>query len=303
MPTENILSVSAADSSAASAADAFSLSVCVCTMDRVDILRRCLESVAAGDVLPREVVVSDDSRDPSPTEALCGAYPFVRYVRGPQRGLCANRNSAIRASSGKYLSFLDDDALLAPDFVRLATALTLSASPAVIFTGDLLEGEARSRLTPTNSGFWGHFGVPPQGRCQTVHINCNLIPRAAFDKATFDEHLIYGYDELDICAQLLAAGYRIEYQPLLLNRHLPPVKTEAVRARERRLAEEARFYTSLKRYWRLQHNPLKAAAYLVLAPLHRIGFDIKTRDWPDIPQAFRDMRTALRALRASRPLP
>lgn len=303
MPTENVLSVSAADKGPDSAANAFSLSVCVCTMDRVDILRRCLESVAAGDALPREVIVSDDSRDPAPTEALCGAYPFVRYVRGPQRGLCANRNSAIRASSGNYLSFLDDDALLAPDFVRLAAALAVSAPPAVIFTGDLLEGETQGRLTPTNSGFWGHFGVPPQGRHQTVHINCNLIPRAAFDKAAFDEHLIYGYDELDICAQLLAAGYRIEYQPQLLNRHLPPVKADAARAREKQLAEEARFYTSLKRYWRLQHNPLKAAAYVVLAPLHRIGFDIKTRDWADIPQSFRDMRSALRALHASRRLP
>lgn len=267
-------------------------------MDRPSILRQCLQSVADANPLPLEAIVSDDSRHPEATEALCREFAFARYVRGPQRGLCANRNCAIRASLGSYLTFLDDDALLSPDFVRLAAALVVSAAPTVIFTGDLLEGEAQDRLTPTNPGFWGHFGVPAQDCYQTIHINCNLIPRAAFAQVAFDENLIYGYDEMDICAQFLAAGYEIRYQPQLLNRHLPPQKNEAVRARELRLAEGARFYTSLKRYWRLQHKPLKAAVYVVLAPLHRMAFDVKIKDWQDIPRSLSDMGSALRLVSA-----
>lgn len=286
-----------AENDASAHIGAFSLSLCVCSRDRVDTLRRCLDSVASADVLPQEVIVSDDSRDPAPTEALCRAYPFVRYVRGPQRGLCANRNQAVRASSGRYLSFLDDDGLMARDFVSVAAALVSQETARVVFTGDLLEAEQQWRLTPTNPNFWGHYGAAIKKEYLTIHINSNLLPRAVFRQISFDENLLYGYDEMDICAQALAAGYRIEYRPALANRHVPPLKDKAARAQEQSQAEGARFYTSVKRLWVLQRRPLRAIAYIVLAPLHRTAFDVKMKNWKDIPRAFGDMARALRLLR------
>lgn len=276
---------------------AFSLSLCVCAMDRVDVLRRCLESVAAADALPQEVIVSDDSRDPAPTEALCRKYPFVRYVRGPRRGLCANRNQAVRASAGQFLAFLDDDGLMAPDFVSVAASLVLPSGGRTIFTGDLLEAEQQWRLPPTNPNFWGHYGAKPRGRYLTIHINSNVMPRTVFQHISFDENLRYGYDEMDICSQALAAGYRIAYRPQLQNRHIPPPKPAAARAQEQREAEGARFYTSVKRLWHLQRRPLSAAAYVALAPLHRSAFNVKIKNWQDIPHSFGDMAAALRLLR------
>lgn len=276
---------------------AFSVSVCVCAMDRMDVLRRCLQSVASAESVPLEVVVSDDSRDPAPTQALCREFSFVRYVRGPRLGLCANRNQAVRAAQGRWVSFLDDDGLLAPDFVSVAASLVSGAPGLLVFTGDLLEAEQQWRLPPTNPNFWGHYGAPPRGHYRTIHINSNLMPRVLFERIAFDENLRYGYDEMDICAQALAAGYRIAYRPALLNRHIPPFKADADRAREQAQAEVARFYTSVKRYLHLQHRPLTALIYIALAPLHRAAHAAKTRNRADIARAFADMAAALRLLR------
>lgn len=240
--------------------------------------------------------MSDDSRSPEETQYICRKFDRVRYLRGPQRGLCANRNHAVRACTGDYIALMDDDAILLPDFIRVGRGLIHEADGRTLFTGEVLE--YGSQYASRNPSFWGHFTCLPTERYETINLNCNLFPRAAFAAAQFDEHIRYGYEDMDLCAHLLSLGYQIHFVSELINEHRPPKKTEAVRTQERRLAEEARFYTSLRRYTLWQKNKAKAMAYIILAPLHRIGFDVKMKDWADIPHSFRDMKSALQALRA-----
>jgi GT2 family glycosyltransferase len=258
-------------------------------MDRSDLLERCLDSILAGDTLPAEVVVSDDSRRPEKTIELCGRFPVVRYVPGPQRGLCANRNNAVVSCTSDYIGLLDDDAAVMPDFVGTAIRLIQTAPHRTVFTGDILESEEARRLGPVNPTFLGHFGKTPRGEYQTVHLNCNLFPRGAFVTARFDESIVYGYEDMDLCQQLLSAGYRIEYRPQLLNRHLPPPKSVAARAAQERQSERERYYTSLRRYWTWQRKPLAAMTYAAVAPLHQAAHCLLRRQTGRMATGFADM--------------
>jgi glycosyltransferase involved in cell wall biosynthesis/GT2 family glycosyltransferase len=246
------------------------LSICICTANRPAVLRRCLLSIESGEELPFEVVVGDDTLDGTETAAVCRDFPFVRYVRGPRWGLCANRNVVIAAAKGDYLSLLDDDGEVTPTFVKLARQLINSADGRTIFTGDVLE-DGTNRVAPSNPTFWGHFGRPLAGGgpCETVQLNCNLFPRSAFDVARFDERIVYGYEDMDLCQQMLAGGHRIEYRPELVNLHLPPPKSADTKRTQTRQAERARYYTSLKRYMLWQSKPGRAVVYAALAPLHQ----------------------------------
>ena len=255
-----------------------SISICVCTSGRPAELARCLASVAAGTERPLEVVVSDDSRDAetaAAVRAVCGEHDVARYVEGPRRGLCTNRNHVVRQARGSHLSLLDDDAIVGREFVERAERLA-AERPGVILTGDVLEDG--TRLTrPTNPTFLGHFGRPvrPGGRLENICLNCNLLPRAAFEVASFDESIAYGYEDTDLCAQLVAAGFVIVHAPELVNAHLPPPRTTGEWGRKVRLAERARLRV-LWRKWRVhRRRPVAGVAVMAAAIGHRAGHDLK----------------------------
>jgi len=257
------------------------LTICICTSGRPAVLERCLASIAVGRVLPREVIVSNDGKQ---TDLITGVrdiskkYAWVRYVEGPRRGLCANRNHVIRQATTSHVSLIDDDGVVSVDFVERALA-AIAAHPDKIITGDVIE-EGIGRCPPTNPRFLGHFGrhVRPGERLANIHLNCNVFPRVMFDDASFDESIEYGYEDTDLCAQLLAKGYEILYVPELVNEHKPPNRIE-LRVTRRWQLERARFYVTIRRHGIWQRNVVRLAAFLLIAPIHFSIHEAKHHRW------------------------
>jgi GT2 family glycosyltransferase len=273
------------------------IGMCICTIDRPVELRRCLQSIAQADVMPDEVIVSDDSANGKATMEVCKEFSFVRYIRGPQRGIPPNRNFAIRACSADYIALPDDDSLVSADFVNVAKTLASRSEGHTIFTGKVLENNGETVIELRNPTFWGHFERKPQGRqLETVHISCCLFPRSAFRVAEFDERIAFGYDDMDLCAHLLTLGYRIEYHPDLVVQHLPPPISEERQKKREEQGQQARFYTSLKRYYLWQRKPLKAIVYVPLAVAHQMASCIKERKYAGAVRVIPNMAAALRLL-------
>jgi GT2 family glycosyltransferase len=242
-------------------------------MDRPNLLDRCLGSIARGSRLPAEVVVSDDTRNvvvAGQVRAVCEKYSFVRYVAGPKRGLCANRNHVIRQATGGHVSLLDDDAVVGDDFVELVENL-IGKYPNTILTGDVLEDGVR-RQAPSNPTFLGHFGRPVAGeQLENINLNCNVLPRAAFANVAFDESIAYGYEDTDLCAQLLARGYRIVHAAELVNQHLPPAATREQLAYRHRQSERARVRVVWRRWAVHRRRPLAGAVVASIAWMHFVA--------------------------------
>src|SRR5262245_56705774 len=90
-----------------------SLTVAVCTRDRPERLRRCLESVrgAIGGVSPAPDVLVIDNASADARTADVAAALGVRCVREPTTGLDVARNRAVAEARGDWLAFIDDDAV------------------------------------------------------------------------------------------------------------------------------------------------------------------------------------------------
>ena len=243
--------------------------MCICTSGRPAELDRCLASIAAGRRQPLEVIVSDDSLEATTAEAvmaLCGMHKSVYYLRGPNRGLCANRNAVIRQAKGSHVSLVDDDAVLGPNFIRDAEAL-VAECPNVVFTGDVLE-DGTHRQSPTSSTLLGHFGRPVGARrLENVNLNCNVFPRSAFDLVQFDEFIAYGYEDTDLCARLVDQGWLICYRPRLVNQHLPPQKRPEQLRQQMLAAERARGLVQV-RLRRRRGRLTAAVAWSAVAAVH-----------------------------------
>ena len=56
------------------------LSICICTASRPEVLRRCLQAIADGSVQPAEILVSDDSADGAATRMVCDSSTYVIFM-------------------------------------------------------------------------------------------------------------------------------------------------------------------------------------------------------------------------------
>ncbi len=269
-----------------------SLTLCICTVDRVDILRRCLESIFRGSEQPEAVLVSDDSADGTEAAIVCREFEGVTYIQGPRRGLCANRNWVIRHATTTHVSLLDDDAMVSQSFIKEAKALISECADNVIMTG--IVDEADSQIIPLNPSFWGHFSKPPTDRFENINLNCNVFPRRAFDHASFDEAIAYGYEDMDLCSHLLFLDYRIRFESRLQNTHMPLKRTDSALKAHLIRTERARFYTSVKRYMLWNRNYFVLLAYLIVAPVHRALHAAKAGFWYDLNNCIPDMVAAVR---------
>ncbi|MBE9029537.1 glycosyltransferase family 2 protein [filamentous cyanobacterium LEGE 11480] len=241
------------------------ISLCICTYNRPVDLDKCLSSVYAAHPRPNEVIVSDDSADAQPAQAVVARYPGVIYQRGPSQGLGANRNACLRAVTQDYVLFIDDDVCVEPDFFARAVSVLASLPERTIVTGYELNhrSEPVCKVTPHNPDFWGFQHVLPLGDYHALVINSTFFPAALFESIKFDEKLRYGSDEIDVARHAISCGYRIQYSEDLYVHHYPsPVNRDEYQS----YTEASRLYATFKAYWHYEKAIVKSSIFLLLAP-------------------------------------
>ena len=99
------------------------VSVVVCSHDRPDYVRACMESLANQTVGADgfEIVLVDSGSPPSVAAELlriAEIAPNTRLVRVDDSGVSLARNEGARAATGDYVAYIDDDAMAEPDWIE-----------------------------------------------------------------------------------------------------------------------------------------------------------------------------------------
>ena len=114
------------------------ISVVICTLDRADLVRAAVTSLARQTTPPAsfELIVVDNSPDGSTVAALADLASTVenlRLVHEPTTGLSQARNRGALEATAPVVLFMDDDALAEPQL--LATHLGAFQDEHVVATG------------------------------------------------------------------------------------------------------------------------------------------------------------------------
>jgi glycosyltransferase involved in cell wall biosynthesis len=168
-------------------------SIIIPTHERPQLLRRAVESARLAGSHVEIVLVDDGSGDE--TRSICASFPDVIHVRLEQRGgVGVARAAGIHASSGEYVSFLDDDDARLPASIDRQIAVLEAHPEAALVYGQVyratqnLDVDKRRpfpRSHPSGDVFWELIGrnfIPTcsvVARRSAIEAVGGLFPEAA----------------------------------------------------------------------------------------------------------------------------
>jgi len=199
------------------------VSVVVPTLNRLDMLRRCLAALAVQTCESYEVIVVDDaSTDDTPglLEAFAAEHPemTLRWLRNDERrGANASRTRAIEAAAGRYVAFLDSDCIAREDWLdRLLAGFDDDRVAAV--TGLVIDPPPSNIYELT---FKGMHRVDDVTEARRLVAGNMCVWRDLLLAEPLDQDLLYGCDEEGVFLRLKAAGHaqRVAAAAVVLHEH------------------------------------------------------------------------------------
>jgi GT2 family glycosyltransferase len=214
------------------------LSIVVLSWNTEDLLRTCLERLAAAELKDAEVIVVDNASSDGSAAMVRTRFPGARLIVNERNlGYAAGNNVGIAAARGRYVFLLNSDTEVEPDATRRMVEY-LEAHPdcgAVAARLLNLDGTVQRacKRFPTLAvaiGFDTWFGKRfPFARvlerydyAEFDHLSSRDVaqpPAAALmlparvlaEVGTFDEDLFLFFNDVDLCRRIHARGWRIHY--------------------------------------------------------------------------------------------
>ncbi|MGB5708918.1 MAG: glycosyltransferase [Arenicellales bacterium] len=124
------------------------ISVVIPTWNRVDLVRRALNSVLNQTLAPAEVIVVDDGSDDNTIERVARDFPEAVVLTQTNQGVSSARNRGIRIATGEWIALLDsDDEWLPGKLAAQAKLLSFRTNLDVCHTDELWIRDGR-RVNP-----------------------------------------------------------------------------------------------------------------------------------------------------------
>jgi GT2 family glycosyltransferase len=197
------------------------VTVVIPTLGRIERLRACLESLAACEPPPAEVLLVaqdrvDEARD------LLASFPTLAagVVPCEGRGVSRSRNAGLRAARHRLVLVTDDDCTVASDWVAVATRLAAEA-PGAIVTGRVLPA-GDPRFVPSVKDDPEPHDFTGETHGGALFPNNMVVDRdAVLAAGGFDERFgpAEAAEDNEFCYRWLRAGHALHYRPELLVWH------------------------------------------------------------------------------------
>ncbi len=218
------------------------VTVAVCTRDRPNDMKLCLEAIHQLDYPHLDILVVDNAPQTEATKELIeNVYPHVRYVREPRPGLDWARNRAILEAKGDIIAYTDDDVVVDPGWVKALVQVFTEHPEVMAVTGLVvpyeLEHESQvlfEKYGGFSRGFERRWFRAAVGRPVPWQLlgtgQCGTGANMAYRRLVFDEIGYFdpaldvgtptnGGGDLEMFFRVIKAGYSLVYEPQAMIRH------------------------------------------------------------------------------------
>jgi glycosyltransferase involved in cell wall biosynthesis len=234
------------------------MTVMVCTRERPERLKTCLESLLAQEYPNFSVLVIDNFPASDRTKAVVDglASPLITYVLQPEKGLCRAKNLAVEMAGDGIVASIDDDETADPHWLAELARGFAEHPEADAVAGVMAPGELETWAQVWFEQFGGHNKhrgfTPAVFSPQTAHLQSPLYPLPSFGSGgnvafrTSALNRIGGFDialgpgtasmsneDTRIFTDLLCSGGTVVYQPTAVTRHFHRRSVEELRTQMR----------------------------------------------------------------------
>src|SRR5208337_4485988 len=192
-----------------------------------------LASVFAQSFTDYEVVVVNDGSTDDTTSVLAGYGDRIHVVTQSNRGLPAARNAAIRASSGEYVAFLDDDDEWMPEMLARCAAVLDQDLNCVLAYAGALKVDLAGRPMPNQESQTN--GIDSPTMAQMLERPWNVVPsrvmvrRAVLEQCGgFDERCRTACEDIFFMLRARECGYFRAVPELLVRKTTRPLYPKAL---------------------------------------------------------------------------
>ena len=268
----------------------------VVNRDGGDAFFAALNSLKSQTGVDASILVVDNDSQPAERERLAGQFPEARLVTFSRNlGFAGAANEGIARTRSPFVLLLNNDAVLAPDYIaRLAARLAfddrLAAVQGLVLTGDGrrvdtagLDWNGRGEAVPVLAGASPDDAGKDVFEVSGVSATATLYRRAALQAAApdgevFDSTFFAYYEDVDLSLRLARGGWRFACDPAARCRH------EGSRTGRRTPARRALWTARNRggRFPKLRFTPPRAGSSAPAAGSPACGSSVGRRATPQI---------------------
>ncbi|RAK57066.1 glycosyltransferase family 2 protein [Phenylobacterium deserti] len=290
------------------------VSVVVVAYESGPLLAECLASLKAQTVTDHEVILIDNaSKDPAARDAAAADSSLIFVGNSENLGFAAACNQGARIARGRWIAFLNPDAVARPDWLEQLLAATERFAGVRAFASRQLLAEDTSKLdglgdVMSSAGFpfRGGYLQPDLGRTEPGEVfsacgGAMLIDRELFlALGGFDERLFCYCEDVDLGYRLRLQGEPTVVIPQAVVTHVGSASSGGPRS------DFATFYGTRNRLWVFIKNtppllllltwPLHLAATALLFARHATRGELRS-PWRGFVFGLKNIGVALEARR------
>jgi GT2 family glycosyltransferase len=160
------------------------VSVVICTRNRSEALKGCVQAILNSSDKEFELIVVDNAPEDERTKNVVSLFPSVRYIREDRKGLDIARNTGAVCAAHSIIAYTDDDVIVSKDWIKNIKLCFRNPQTSCI-TGQVFPLQLATEAQVVFEKYWG--------------FNKGYVP-LLFDQHYFNEHVESGVPVWDIGA-------------------------------------------------------------------------------------------------------
>jgi len=265
--------------------------------NQTELTLELIESIYKYTKIPFEIIVVDNASKVSPKSKINRIYPDVRViVSGVNRGFAGGNNLGVEVSSGQFLFFINNDAVITEGAINAILSSfddpTIGVvSPLICYyptSAQEVEGDVIQYAGATNvNPFTGRnviIGDKQLNQSQYyqskptfyAHGAAMMVKREVLEKAgMMSEFYFLYYEELDWCERIRKAGYTILFQPKAIIYHKESVSVGKTSTLKTYYITRNRILFMAKNRSKMEYFMFTLFLFLVMIPKNTLVYSIK----------------------------
>jgi hypothetical protein len=192
------------------------VSVAIVNYNGLETLDQTIRSVLAQDISPRDIRILDNNSTDGSVEFVKARFPKIAVTKLPaNRGPNPARNEGLRAALHDHVLVMDNDIVLAPDYISRLMGVHIENPEAGAVTGQIRFHDRPDTIqyNGTYIHYAGEIMLNRRESADPIKVGCVSAGAVLLDRQKvfrlggFDEDFFIGWEDGDLTFRLSLAGF------------------------------------------------------------------------------------------------